>query len=550
MDEQHETIVFHYHEETKHHFRRYARSLGYLDWANQPHPFRYYHGAPVIRLRHRKTEKGLKYDQLYAEAGNKGEPLTPDNLGEFLRYSLGLSAWKRYGSSRWSLRVNPSSGNLHPTEGYVILGSMPGWQEQAGVYHYVSEKHVLEIRCRLPVDLWGQFSAGLPIGSFLVGLSSIHWREAWKYGERAFRYCQLDTGHALAALRFAAALLGWRLQLLWQWSHGNIAAVLGLDRVDDFVEGEREEPELLALVSPESFTPREGLRLAIELIDQFRSGEWLGKANQLSSGRVDWDLIDEVTLATRSQRPLTLPAYASASEASSVSMENRPLLDAREIILQRRSALDFDGRPYVSLEDCIRILRRLLPSPHSPWDTLWWKPFIHLVFFMHRVTDLERGLYFLVRQEEAATILQSSTRKGFLWERPRGIPEEIPLYLLMRGDCRDLAARLSCNQNIAGDSYFSLGMIAELSSSIRRYGPSFYRNLHWEAGLIGQVLYLEAEAAGSRGTGIGCYFDDPVHEVLGLEGPQLQNLYHFTVGMPVEDSRLTTLSAYPEEQLI
>ena len=548
MDEQHEAIVFHYHEETKHHFRRYARSLGYPDWANQPHPFRYYHGAPVIRLRHRKTEGGLKYDQLYAEAGNKGEPLTPDNLGEFLCYSLGLSAWKQYGSSRWSLRVNPSSGNLHPTEGYVILGPMPGWQEQAGVYHYVSEKHILEIRCRLPVDLWEQFSAGLPLGSFIVGLSSIHWREAWKYGERAFRYCQLDTGHALSALRLAAALFGWRLKLLRQWSHESIAAVLGLDRVNDFVEGEGEEPELLALVSPGWFAAGEGPRPATDLIDQFRSGEWLGKANQLSRGHVGWDLIDKVAIATRSQRKAATPASARASEASLQPIESRPELDARQIILQRRSALDFDGRSFMSLEDFCFILRRLLSGPHSPWDTLWWKPSVHLVFFVHWVTGLESGLYFLIRQEEAEKTLRSSTRKEFLWERPRGIPEGIPLYLLMKGDRRDLAARLSCNQNIAGDSYFSLGMIAELSNSIRQYGPSFYRNLHWEAGLIGQVLYLEAEAAGSRGTGIGCYFDDPVHEVLGLEGPQFQDLYHFTVGMAVDDPRLTTLPAYPEEQ--
>jgi SagB-type dehydrogenase family enzyme len=547
MDEQHEAIVLHYHEETKHNFGRYARSLGYLDWANQPNPFRYYHGAPVIRLKHKRPESGLRYDQLYDAASNKGEPLTSDNLGEFLRYSLGLSAWKQYGSSRWSLRVNPSSGNLHPTEGYIILGSMPSWQEQAGVYHYVSEKHLLEIRCRLPADLWEQFSAGLPLGSFVVGLSSIHWREAWKYGERAFRYCQLDTGHALAALRFAAALFGWRLQLLWQWSHENIAAVLGLDRVDDFVEREREEPDLLALVSPGRFATIGGPQPAIEFIDQFRSCEWLGKANKLSRGQVDWDLIDEVTLATRSQRPVTVPVYDSASEASPAPMENRPELDAREIILQRRSALDFDGRSNMSLEDFIRNIRRLLPGPHAPWDTLWWKPFIHLVFFVHRVTGLERGLYFLVRREEAETIIRSSTRREFLWERPPGIPEEIPFYLLMRGDYRDLAARVSCNQSIAGDSYFSLGMIAELSTSIRQYGSSFYRNLHWEAGLIGQVLYLEAEAAGSRSTGMGCYFDDPVHEVLGLEGSQLQDLYHFTVGMAVEDPRLTTLRAYPEE---
>ena len=36
--------------------------------------------------------------------------------------------------------------------------------------------------------------------SCLVALTSIHWREAWKYGERAFRYCQHDLGHAIAAV--------------------------------------------------------------------------------------------------------------------------------------------------------------------------------------------------------------------------------------------------------------------------------------------------------------------------------------------------------------
>lgn len=65
-----------------------------------------------------------------------------------------------------------------------------------------------------------------------------------------------------------------------------------------------------------------------------------------------------------------------------------------------------------------------------------------------------------------------------------------------------------------------------------------------EAGLTGQVLYLEAEAAGVRGTGIGCYFDDSVHDVLGLTDETFQSLYHFTVGMPLDDNRLQTLPAY------
>jgi hypothetical protein len=87
-------------------------------------------------------------------------------------------------------------------------------------------------------------------------------------------------------------------------------------------------------------------------------------------------------------------------------------------------------------------------------------------------------------------------------------------------------------------------MIAEFEPRLRECGSWFYKRLHWEAGAIGQVLYLEAEAAGIRSTGIGCYFDDPVHDVFGLRGPQYQSMYHFTMGGPVEDSRLTTLSAY------
>ena len=41
--------------------------------------------------------------------------------------------------------------------------------------------------------------------AFLLGLASVYWREAWKYGERAFRYCQHDVGHAIGTVRIAAA---------------------------------------------------------------------------------------------------------------------------------------------------------------------------------------------------------------------------------------------------------------------------------------------------------------------------------------------------------
>jgi len=186
-----------------------------------------------------------------------------------------------------------------------------------------------------------------------------------------------------------------------------------------------------------------------------------------------------------------------------------------------------------------------MPDAGGPFDALWWTPRIHLALFVHRVTDVEPGLYMLVRDETTFEPLRAAAERDFLWDR---LAERLPLYLLARGDCRRLAARLSCDQDIAADGFFSLGMLARFDSSLEEFGPAFYRHLFWESGVVGQALYLAAEAAGARATGIGCFFDDPVHDVLGLRGHDFQSLYHFTIGIPVEDSRLTSEPGYAWER--
>ncbi len=150
-------IVREYHDQTKHHLSRYARSLGYLDWATQPEPFRSFDPCRRVGLeeplRAASAPEGgapwrdVSYDGLFAPVPSR--PVVAPGLpgvAVFLRYSLGLSAWKQAGPSRWALRVNASSGNLHPTEGYVCVG--PGVAGAGpGVYHYAPDAHALEERC-------------------------------------------------------------------------------------------------------------------------------------------------------------------------------------------------------------------------------------------------------------------------------------------------------------------------------------------------------------------------------------------------------------------
>jgi SagB-type dehydrogenase family enzyme len=206
-----EQVVVAYHERTKHHYHRSAASLGYMDWAKQPDPFRRYDGASLVHLPFPDAGRALPYWQLYVADNMVPVPLSVDSISLFFRYALSLTAWKRLQETTWSLRTPPSSGNLHPTEGYAFLPSLDGIHNRPGVYHYASKAHGLELRADLDPSVWAALTAAFPEGSFLVGLSSIHWREAWKYGERAFRYCQHDVGHALGTMRFAAATLGWKL---------------------------------------------------------------------------------------------------------------------------------------------------------------------------------------------------------------------------------------------------------------------------------------------------------------------------------------------------
>jgi hypothetical protein len=171
---------------------------------------------------------------------------------------------------------------------------------------------------------------------------------------------------------------------------------------------------------------------------------------------------------------------------------------------------------------------------------------LHLAVFAHRITGLAPGLYLLARDHAAVGKVRTLMQPRFAWLPVNGCPPGLPFFMLESGDVRELAAHLGCDQAIAADGAFALAMLAEFEKPIRELGTWFYRRLFWEAGLLGQTLYLEAEAAGVRATGMGCYFDDPVHELLGFgsEEKRFQDMYHFTVGGPVEDARLTTEMPY------
>jgi len=517
--------VFHYHEKTKHHYYRYAASAGYLDWANQPQPFRSYEGVKPVRLSLNEKDPAAAYADLYERSRNQVRPFTPENISLFLALSLGLSAWKTFAESKWALRMNPSSGNLHPTESYLIFPSAGAFP--AGVYHYNPYLHAIEPRAL------GEFS--FPAG-FLFAFTSIHWREAWKYGERAFRYSNHDIGHAIAAAGFAANLLGWKLAFCGGISDQDVAGMLGFPKTV-WEQGEREYPELLCSVYPADAKETPACPDA-ELVRQVSELSFAGRPNRLSESHRDWPLIPETAEAT--EKPATVyktPVYPTEP----FYFQEGSGLKAAQIIRQRRSLLACDGVTMISKAVFLTMLDKTLPRRGTaPFDFGLGPVNAHLFLFVHRVKDLVPGLYLFIRNAEDLEILKSACKPDFLWHP---VEKGFPLYRLKEGDFKQEATDVSCGQLIAGEGVFSLGMIAKFRGTVTG-APYRYRQLFWETGMIGQVLYLEAEAHGVRATGIGCFFDDPVHDMLGLRDNEFQSLYHFTVGGPVEDVRLQTSDPY------
>jgi SagB-type dehydrogenase family enzyme len=470
-----------YHDRTKHHPERYANGPGGLDWANQPDPFRRFNGAPAFRLPLAGPDDTPPAATLFGAAGLKSQPLTLERVSLYLELSLGLSARKEIATSSWYLRMNPSSGNLHPTEAYAILPGLQGLAGGAGVYHYAPLHHTLEQRAR-----WAQ-GVEPDVAGFLVGLTSITWREAWKYGERAFRYCQHDVGHALAALRFAAAALGWCVQLLPEWDDAHLARLLGLDRGEDFADAEQETPELLVRVIVNEMAAAT-LSPAADIVI-----EWFGRANRLSHFHVQWPVIDQVIAASERKA-----ANANQPESGELIAWSPPLPpvcghSAGQLIRQRRSAVDFDGVSSISRETFLAILDTTLPRTFAPPFDAWpFPPRLHLVLMVHRVTGLDPGLYLWLRAPADADALRRAFGTNLNWEAVTDSAITAPLYRLGRGDLSDFARTLSCHQDIAADGAFSLGMLARFEPVLRERGAAAYRELFWEAGMIGQALYLAA----------------------------------------------------------
>jgi SagB-type dehydrogenase family enzyme len=484
-----------YHEFTKHTVEKLRRTQHFLDWANMPNPFRHYEGVPVLDLP--ADPPAPQIPALEVLEGKAGNTLAKDGaafLSQLLFYSASISATKRVSSTggSYALRVNPSSGNLHPTEFHFCTRGLVDWPD--GLYHYRPSSHMAEQRAI------GDFVPKLTetTAPLVFVLTSIAWREAWKYRDRAYRYCLHDIGHAWQALALAARAMGCEAFAVGQFSDDKVSASCLLN--------EDEWPMLIVTL--------QGPSIPVTTKSPVETVLYRGEPNRLSDEQVPYPRIEKIYAATKhlaetaisSDPPkpsgrgdIKLPAPVSSSSSFG------------EIVRTRRSALDFrGGDESMSLAQLATLLAGTGKSLFAEFAT---QRFVQLYLYVHRVEGLPPGVY-------------------------RYWPEHSELEIIKQGDQRLAAASLSLGQDLAGNACVAFSMIGDFEDATRIYGDRGYRYVHFEAGAIGQRMYLSAEALGLRATGIGAFFDDEVHKYLSLAPGQGQVVYHFAVGHAVLDPRL------------
>jgi hypothetical protein len=298
-------------------------------------------------------------------------------------------------------------------------------------------------------------------------LTSIAWREAWKYRDRAYRYCLHDIGHAWQALALAARAIGCDAFAVGQFPDDDVAQFCRLC--------EDEWPMLIVELR--------GGSIPVHEPDTGATVWYGGQSNQLSKERTAYALIERFHDVTKLSNPVRhgISAVRPAPDGTGEIKLPPPASSMRrfgEVVRMRRSALDFvGGAQSMSLPQLSAVLAAASQSLHADFAA---SRFIQLYLYVHRVDGLEAGLY-------------------------RHWPERAELERIKSSDQRVAAAGLSLGQDLAGNACVAFSMIGDLDRATRAHGDRDYRYVHFEAGAIGHRLYLAAEAIGLGATGIGAF---------------------------------------------
>src|SRR5882724_10999517 len=222
-----------YHEATKHSYLSIRANPHFLDWANQPLPFKIYPTLERLRLPGEVRPSGIAALSAIAKSVPAETVAVPDlgPVAQVLYLSAGITRQRKYLGGEIYFRAAACTGALYEVELYLVCGDLANLE--AGLYHFAAAEFGLR-RLRagdFRSTLIGATAAEPAVAHapLTIVCTATYWRNAWKYQDRTYRHFGWDNGTLLANLLAVGTALGMPAKLLCGFVDANVNRLIDVD---------------------------------------------------------------------------------------------------------------------------------------------------------------------------------------------------------------------------------------------------------------------------------------------------------------------------------
>ena len=501
-----------YHEETKHSEISIRYSHHVMDWGDKPNPFKVYRSLPQVLLPsdvfRPKSGAFKALTKLKFEKNRK--PIDVATLAGILFFSGGLTRESKLPFGTYHMRAAPATGALYPIEIYVVNGDIDGLK--AGVYHFGPADFALtrlrdgDYRAELSSATGNQES--LTSSPVILVLTSLAWRNAWKYQSRSYRHWFWDSGVLTSNLLATAASAKLDAQLVMGFSDRSVDKLLCLE------EGKEASIVLISLGRDSNIMASQSTQDVSEFKPEMLS---------LSRNEMTYDAIwkmheasslyeaEDVRSWTQGTREIPLPketvsndivTYPLIVERGGDSLQE-PTLE--EVILRRGSTRRFSSSPISFGQLSEIIINSTTPLPMDFLDEKNTTN-VHIYFIANAVEGLPSGAYYFNR-------------------------ERMRLAQIKQGELRKISGYLCLDQPLFSVASVVFFLMTDLNVMLNRYGNRGYRASQFEAGVVAGNIYLSAYAVGIGASG-STFYDDSVTEFFSPHAAEKSTMIAVGIGNP------------------
>jgi SagB-type dehydrogenase family enzyme len=505
-------VALNFHNLTKHSYLSVRTDRYYLDWDNFPYPFKVYENVEKIKLPKAFPKPNLKALEALSSKMDKSKELTINEIAELLYFTAGISRVFDEGLIKYYFRVAPATGALYSTELYLVCCNLEGIK--AGLYHFDPYSFSLDV---LRLGDYREILSKIALEERIkkaplsIILTSIGWRNVWKYRKRSYRHWYWDSGAMTANLLAVANAEGLDTKVIMGFKDQPLNKLLAID-------GRKECALSIISIGPETYIS-ENYETSIN--------EKEFKVRPLSKKEIEYKEIYQIHEASSLFTDEELLEWKNSAKDpfGSLNFEVTRIHLTKtqdesdelwKVILRRGSTRKFSRKP-IPFSSLSTILIKTISELNADFLATSKDSLIEYFLIVNEVESLESGAYHFNK-----SMLQ--------------------LEFLKKGKFRNVSQYLCLEQELGGDASVVIFLMSNLNRALQKFGNRGYRLCNYEAGIRAGRIYLAAYSLNIGATGL-TFYDDDIIDFFSPYSKDMQNIMVVAIGVPAYKAKMGKIYA-------